>query len=99
MQQLKEIINKGPVGEYAAISYFQGAFDGLIAMESLNRKQGAARKEFCGVFDAQERGQKLNHPAYQTKDLVLAWENEGHPMSAPVVDMVLSYLTSKYGCT
>lgn len=95
VEQLRNMISKqGQVGEVAATSYFQGVVEGMMAMEAMRRNGLMRDKEFCKLFDAVN----TQHPAYRTKQVIAAWEREGKPMETIAPDMVLSFLSSQYGC-
>jgi len=95
VSQLREMLARGDQGELVATAYMQGVMDGMIGMDALNQNEYGRPLEFCELHDVQR---PVRHPAYHTEELVTAWERSGHPMEAPVVDLVLSYFTAQYGC-
>ncbi|HZH08938.1 MAG TPA: hypothetical protein VEZ24_01065 [Microvirga sp.] len=99
INQVKELLGKGQLGELAATSYSQGVFDGLLAMEYLRRAETGEAREFCGIIDAERTGQPVNHPAFRTRELVLAWEKQGRSMAVGFPDLALNYLSAQYGCS
>jgi hypothetical protein len=98
VKDLKDLIARGPDGELGATSYVQGVVDGMLGMDAVNQKEKKLPAEFCRFLESYKRGKPERHPAYRTKQLVTAWEKEGFSMNAPAVDMVLSFMTSQYGC-
>lgn len=98
VQQLKDLLGRGETGQLAVAAYFQGAVDGLLAMDSLDHAETGEPYEFCKIFEARKSGTPIEHPAYKAAELVRAWEREGYSMTVPAVDMVLSYLSSHYSC-
>lgn len=98
VQQLKDLIRQGEIGEVVAVSYTQGVVDGLLGMESLRKKERNAKLDFCGIREAYNNNNPIRHPAFETKNIVKRWEQSGRPMNALAVDMVLVYLTDEYGC-
>lgn len=97
VQQLKDQIARGAIGEAAAVAYFHGAVDGMLAMDSLAQKQGA-KAQWCKFEQAKRTGKPLQHPAFRTKEFVLLWEKEGQNMQTIAPDFVLSVLDNVYGC-
>ena len=96
VDQMKLMLDeKGKLGELGATSYVHGVVDGLIAMESMRRNGSIRPKEFCRVFDA---GAPAEHPAFRTREIVMAWQKAGKPMSTSAVDVVLSFMSGEYGC-
>ena len=99
VQHLKDLLNSGHAGEVAAVSYVNGAVDGLLAMDSLNNKEKNIPLEFCKLHEAGKSGNPLiKHPAYRTREIVEEWERLKEPMNFLAIDLVLSYLTSQYSC-
>lgn len=100
VQQLRDMIaQKGDVGELAATSYFQGVVEGMMAMETMRRNGGIREKEFCKLLDGSpEDTASILHPAYRAKEVIAAWERQGQPMNTVAPDVVLSFLSSQYGC-
>lgn len=99
VKQLKDLLGAGKAGEAAAVSYVQGVTDGMLGMESLHKKERGTPLEFCKLHEASAKGQPMQHPALQTKNIVGAWERSKQPMNTLVVDMMLMYLSAKYGCS
>lgn len=99
VEQLRSLLTKGKIGELSAVTYVQGVVDGMFAFEAMRRNGLAQPEEFCAIFDRYNKGLGgTSHPAYLTKEMVAAWEREGQPMNAIAPDMVLSFLSNKYGC-
>jgi len=63
VQQVYGLLQQGKKGKAAAISYAQGVFDGMLAMESLRRQQTGEEHEFCKFFDT---NRLLNFVALRT---------------------------------
>ena len=84
VQQVKDLLEKGEIGELSATSYSQGVFDGLIAMEYLKRTETGEAKEFCILIDAAKAG----HPVVR----------QGRKMDAVFSDLALNFLSKNYGC-
>lgn len=98
VQDLKKFLAKGEAGELAATSYVNGVVDGMLGLDSLHQKERKTPKEFCRFYEAQKAGKPIRHPAYRTRELVNAWEKQGHPMNTLAVDFVLAFMTAQYGC-
>ena len=98
VRQLKELFESGPQGELAAVSYVNGTIDGMLAIDSLHQKERKLPPEFCAFDQAKRTGKSIKHPAYRTREFLVAWEREGKPMDAIAVDFVLAILDSQYGC-
>jgi hypothetical protein len=98
IQQLKDLLQRGTLGELGATSYVQGVVDGMLAMETMRRNGSIRPREFCKLMDAIDAKQKIGHPSSETKQVVEAWERTGKPMDTIAVDVVLSYLSGRYGC-
>ena len=98
VEQVKELLKRGELGEISAIAYVQGVMDGMIAMEYLNRSKSTPSQEFCKLIDANAAGRPIQHPAFKTKEIVAAWEREGRPMTTIIPDVVLSYFDKQFGC-
>lgn len=98
VKQLKEMIDKGPVGKAVAVAYVNGAVDGMVGLDFLKQKERGDKPEFCKFGDAKVNKTPLRNPAYRTEDLVNAWEKDGAPMDTPAVDFVLAFLSAQYGC-
>lgn len=98
VRQVKELMQRGKLGELAATSYAQGVFDGMLAMEYLYRKETGKAREFCGIIDAHKSGTPIRHPAYRTKELLRVWEQLGRSMDAVFTDLALNYMSAQYGC-
>ena len=98
VKDIKEMLQDGDRGELSAISYVQGIVDGMLGMDTLHHKEKQIPYEFCKLHAAYVNGVPERHPAFQTKKLVAAWEKQGYPMSALMVDMILTYMTDQYGC-
>nr|WP_156889298.1 hypothetical protein [Halomonas sp. 1513] len=98
VKDVKDFFSQGDQGRTIGVSYSQGVFDGLISMEGARRHEGKDGEEFCGLFDAYERGEPVRHPAYRTEELIDAWEQHGRDMEAAFGDLALSYLSGQYGC-
>jgi hypothetical protein len=96
VNMLKEMLQKGSIGELAATTYVQGVVDGMLGMDSVLQKEGKMPPEFCGIHGPSSSGIPIQHPAYHTRPLVSSWERQGYPMDAPAVDMVLSYMTKQF---
>jgi hypothetical protein len=99
VRQIKGLLDKGQLGELAATSYSQGVFDGLLAMEYLRRVETGEAREFCRLIDAEKEGRPVPHPAFQTRELVAAWEKQGRSMAAGFPDLALNYLSGQHGCS
>lgn len=98
VSDIKGFFAQGDQGRTIGVSYSQGVFDGLISMEGARRHEGRGGDEFCGLFDAYERGEQVRHPAYRTEELIDAWEQHGRDMEAAFGDLALSHLSGQYGC-
>jgi hypothetical protein len=97
MRDMRSMLDNGPIGEAAATAYMQGAVDAAIMME-MNRRSGVLQpREFCGLVD-QPTGNRVAHPAFKTRELVLAWEKTGRDMAAHATNFVFNYLSGSYGC-
>jgi hypothetical protein len=99
VKHLKDLLGAGKAGEAAAVSYVQGVTDGMLGMELLHKKERGTPPEFCKLHEASAKGQPMQHPAYQTKNIVRAWERSKQPMDTLVVNMIVMYLSAKYGCS
>lgn len=99
MRQLKDMLGASKAGEAAAVSYVQGVTDGMLGIESLHNKEHRTPLEFCKLHEASAKGQPMQHPALQTRNIVAAWERSKKPMDTLVVDVMLMYLSAKYGCS
>jgi len=95
VMKVKEMLDNSREGETMAISYSQGVFDGLIAMEGARRNEGKGGDELCKLFEGDE---SIRHPAYQTEMLIETWERRDRNMEAPFADLALNYLSGQYGC-
>ena len=94
VQHLKDMIAKGGDGEAAAVGYIQGVVDGMLGMDALHQKERGTPREFCGFGGANAP----RHPAYYTKQLVVAWEQQQRAMNTLAVDMALAYLSARHAC-
>ena len=98
VKNIKDLIHKGEAGEQIAAVYADGVTAGLISMASLQRTETGVLTEFCGYFDAHEKGRPLPNPALHVKALVSAWERKGRNMDDLFVDLMINYMSAQYGC-
>lgn len=98
VQDLQNLLERGQVGELAAVSYVQGVVDGMLAIDSLHQRDANLPPEFCRFYESAAAGSPEDHPAQHTKELVRSWAEQGRSMETIAVDMVLAHLDATYGC-
>ena len=96
--QVAGLMDRGAAGEVAAVSYVNGLVDGIMGMEALHNKEKGVPFEFCKIQEAHASGTPIQHPAFETKEIIRLWKQSGQPMDTLAVDVILGYLTWKYGC-
>lgn len=99
VKDLDDMVTRGgKPGEVAAVAYVQGVMDGMIGMDSLHQKEQHTPPEFCRFSESYKHGKPELHPAFRAKEIISAWKQDGYPMNTLAVDMILTYLSSEYGC-
>ncbi len=99
VQDLRGLLDLGEGGEAIVTAYVQGVIEGMVGLDSLRKKERNSPYDFCKMHADLGKGQPAQeHPASKARFLVITWEKNGYPMDTLAVDMVLAFMTQKYGC-